>query len=97
MGPPLYRQQQIVKFAKATVSGLPALSRVDKQTQLALLKHCINAKLNYLSRVTDPCDNHEGFEIFDAMITRALAQVTDESNPDLIFELLRDLKAGEGG
>ena len=79
------------------MSGLPALSRVDKQTQLAFLKHCINAKCNYLSRVTDTCHNHEGFEIFDAAITRALAQVAEESNPDPIFDLLRDLKAGEGG
>ena len=91
-------QQQIVKFAKAAVSCLLALSRVDKQAQLTLLIDCINAKCNYLSRVsTDPCDNHERFEIFDAAITRALAQVADESNPDPIFKLLWDLKAGEGG
>jgi hypothetical protein len=97
VGPPQYRQQQIVKFAKAAVSGLRALSRVDKQAQLALMKQCINAKLDYLSRVTDPRDNHDGFAIFDAAITRALAQVAEESNPDPIFDLLRDLKAGEGG
>ena len=47
--------------------------------------------------MTDSCDNHEGFAIFDAAITRALAQVTEESNPNPIFDLLRDLKVGEGG
>ena len=41
--------------------------------------------------MTDPRDNHEGFEIFDAVI------VAEESNPDPIFDLLWDLKAGEGG
>ena len=97
VGPPLYRQQQIVKFAKAAVSGLPALTRVNKQTQLALLKFCYNTKLDYLSRMSDPRDNQAGFELFDNAITAALGNMAGESNPHTIFGLLRDLKTSEGG
>ena len=73
------------------------LHLIDPRAAFAVLKHCINNRPSFLSRVCSHEDMHEYLSHFDSSIDKVLAVLVNEPRPSREFAIIRSLPLRVGG
>jgi hypothetical protein len=101
VGIPSYRHAAAMTIAKKASRSLPAFSTLHAWTSLALIRHCVSARLGFLARVCELADNLIAFSFFDDRIDVAIQTscgiTEDEFSLNGYGRVLRSLPAGAGG
>ena len=63
-------------ITKKASRSLPAVSTLHAWTSLALIRHCVSARLGFLARVCELADKLSTFSFFDDRIDAAIIQTS---------------------
>jgi hypothetical protein len=77
VGPPDFRRAQITDLLDKMVSSLNALKNYSPPAAFLFISKCINARANFICRVTELPDAAAIFEPFDLAIDTALGALAD--------------------
>jgi hypothetical protein len=96
VGPPAFRRAAVTGLLDKMTDSLPLLQDYSPQASFLLITKCINARANFLCRVTELPDAAALFEPFDRRIDTALAALAD-CPEDHEMRTLRSLPQRLGG
>jgi hypothetical protein len=77
VGPPAFRRAAVNGLLDKMTDSLPLLQDYSPQASFLLITKCINARANFICRVTELPDAAAIFELFDRRIDTALAALAD--------------------
>ena len=96
VGTEAYRVEELTKATRAMCKSLPALTHVDPQSALALIRLCYNTRVCYLTRTAETPLLWPALGELDTKIDQAIAAIA-HAEGSRIIGALRSLPESNGG